>query len=311
MATGRLTARKLGKSAVIYLLLMGFAVAFAGPFAWLISTSLKPDAQLMASPPVWIPHPPQFANYPKAMLWGYEPAVPVNAGLHESTRALLSAITGGRALEIPFIRYTLNTVWITAWSVVGTLISCSLVAYGFARLRWPGRDALFFLLLATMMLPGLVTLIPVLILFKKLGWVGTALPLIVPTFFAAPFYVFLLRQFFMAIPMDLSEAARIDGCTEFSIYRRIILPLAKPALAIVGLFTFVAVWNDFLGPLLYLSDERQYTLSLGLQMFLGQHSAEWQRLMAASTVMIAPVIVIFFFAQRTFIEGIALTGLKG
>lgn len=306
-----LTPRRVLRGVTIYTLLVVFAVVFAAPFAWMISTSLKPDAELMKSPPVWIPSEAQWSNYPKAFMWGYEPPVPVNASFRESMAVAGKAISGGRAVEIPFVRYTLNTIWITAWTIFGTLLSCSLVAYGFARLRWPGRDAFFFLLLSTMMLPYLVTLIPVLMLFRRLGWVGTTLPLIVPAFFAAPFYVFLLRQFFMGIPMDLSEAARIDGCTELGIYRRVILPLAKPALAIVGLFTFVAVWNDFLGPLVYLSSEKQYTLSLGLQMFLSQHSAEWQKLMAASAIMISPVIVLFFFAQRTFIEGISLTGLKG
>ena len=306
-----LTARRFTRGLIVYALLVIFAVVFAAPFVWMISTSLKPDSELMKSPPVWVPSEAQWSNYPKAFMWGYEPSIPMNATFGEASRAALTAVKSGQALEIPFVRYTLNTVWITAWTIFGTLLSCSLVAYGFARLKWPGRDGFFFLLLSTMMLPYLVTLIPVLMLFRQLGWVGTTLPLIVPSFFAAPFYVFLLRQFFMSIPMDLSEAARIDGCNELSIYRRVILPLAKPALAIVGLFTFVAVWNDFLGPLVYLSSEKQYTLSLGLQMFLSQHSAEWQKLMAASAIMISPVIVLFFFAQRTFIEGISLTGLKG
>jgi multiple sugar transport system permease protein len=307
----RLTPRRLVRGVLVYVLLVVFAVVFAAPFAWMISTSVKSDSELLKSPPVWVPSDAEWANYPKAFLWGYEPSVPMNAGLREAAGAVASALGSRRAIEIPFVRYTLNTVWITAWAILGTILSCSLVAYGFSRLKWPGRDALFFLLLSTMMLPYLVTLIPVLMLFRRLGWVGTTLPLIIPAFFAAPFYVFLLRQFFMTIPWDLSDAARIDGCTELGIYRRVILPLAKPALAIVGLFTFVSVWNDFLGPLVYLSSEKQYTLSLGLQMFLGQHSAEWQKLMAASAIMISPVIVIFFFAQRTFIEGISLTGLKG
>jgi multiple sugar transport system permease protein len=304
-------ARRAARLTFIYVLLVLFGVVFVAPFAWLISTSLKPDSELMKSPPVWIPGKPQWDNYPKAFLWGYEPAVPPNATFAETMETMRDAVARGRAMQIPFVRWTLNTLLITGWSIVGTLLSCSLVAYGFSRIQWPGRNALFSVLLATMMLPMLVTLIPVMMLFRGLGWIGTMLPLIVPSFFAAPFYVFMLRQFFLTIPMDLSEAARIDGCSELAIYRRIILPLAKPALAIVALFTFVTVWNDFLGPLIYLSSESQYTLSLGLQQFVSQHSAEWQKLMAASTIMILPVIVIFFFAQRTFIEGISLTGLKG
>jgi multiple sugar transport system permease protein len=309
--TARGAIRKACRAAAVYFLLVAFGVVFVGPFAWLVLTSLKSDSEVLTSPPVWIPAKPQWDNFPKAFLWGYEPAVPSDATLGESVGALKEAVAQGRALNIPFVRYTLNTVWITAWCILGTLISCSLTAYGFARLKWPGRDALFFLLLSTMMLPGLVTLIPVLVLFKQIGWVGTILPLTVPSFFGGAFYIFLLRQFFMTIPMDLSEAAVIDGCSELGIYRRVVLPLAKPALAIVALFTFVSVWNDFLNPLIYLSRESQYTLSLGLQMFLGQHSAEWQKLMAASAIMISPVIFIFFLAQRTFIEGISLTGLKG
>lgn len=297
-------------SVLVYVLLLLVGVVFVAPFAWLISTSLKPDDDLLKSPPVWVPSKLQWENFPKAFLWGYEPSVPAKATGSESMRMLGKALTT-RPLHIPFVRYTLNTLWITGWCMLGTLFSCSLVAYGFSRFSWPGRDFLFFLLLSSMMLPGLVTLIPVLMLFRKLGWVGTRLPLIVPAFFGSAFYVFLLRQFYMTIPNDLGEAARIDGCTEFGIYRRIVLPLSKPALAIVALFTFVSTWNDFLGPLIYLSDESQYTLSLGLQMFLSQHGAEWQKLMAASTIMILPVIVLFFLAQRTFIEGISLTGLKG
>ncbi|MGV3722145.1 MAG: carbohydrate ABC transporter permease, partial [Actinomycetota bacterium] len=176
---------------------------------------------------------------------------------------------------------------------------------------WPGRDALFLILLATMMLPGQVTLIPVFAIFRALGWVDTIKPLVVPQFLGTAFYIFMLRQFFMTIPLELSDAARMDGCSEWDIYRRVILPLARPALATVGLFTFINAWNDFLGPLIYLNDDRKATLSLGLQQFVSQHGAEWSMLMAASTLMTLPIIVLFFFAQRTFIQGITLTGVKG
>ncbi len=296
---------------VVYVALCLLAALFAGPFVWMVLTSLKADSEVLTSPPIWIPRQLQWDHYPKALLWGCEEAVPATATAAQAWSAFAGLVAKGKLAAIPFLRYTFNTLWITGWCIVGSLVSCSLAAYGFARLKWPGRDALFFLLLSTMMLPGFVTLIPVLVLFKKLGWVGTYLPLTVPAFFGSAFYIFLLRQFFLTIPMELSEAAVVDGCSEFGIYRRIVLPLAKPALAIVALFTFVASWNDFLGPLIYLSRESQYTLSLGLQMFVGQHSAEWQKLMAASAVMILPVLLVFFFAQRTFIEGISLTGLKG
>jgi multiple sugar transport system permease protein len=162
-----------------------------------------------------------------------------------------------------------------------------------------------------MLLPGQVTLIPTFTIFKTLGWIGTSLPLIVPHFFGGAFSIFLLRQFFLTIPHELSDAARIDGCGEFGIYRRVVLPLSRPALATVGLFTFIGAWNDFLGPLLYLNDERTYTLSMGLQRFVSQHGAEWSMLMAASTIMTVPIIILFFLAQRTFIQGITMTGIKG
>lgn len=261
------------------LILFGFI--FIVPFYWLVSTSLKSDTQLFQNPPIWIPNPMKWINYPKALTY------------------------------IPFFTYVKNTLVISFLSVVGTVISCSLVGYSFARVPWKGRNFFFIVLLSTLMIPYQVTLIPVLIIFKTLGWVGSIKPLVVPAFFGSAFYIFMLRQFFMTIPTELSEAARIDGCNEFGIYWKIILPLTRPALATVILFTFINSWNDFLGPLIYLNDESQYTLSLGLQQFLSQHGAEWALLMAASTVMILPIVLLFFFTQKTFIQGIALTGIKG
>jgi multiple sugar transport system permease protein len=261
--------------------LLGVGLFFALPFYWLVSTALKPDAQIFQMPPVWIPRPALWENYPKALRY------------------------------IPFAQYTWNTLKICALSVLGTVLSCSLVAYSLAKIRWRGRELVFYSLIATMILPGQVTMIPTFAIFKWLGWIGTPLPLVVPPFFGGAFSIFLLRQFFLTIPYELSDAAKIDGCSEFGIYHRIVLPLAKPALATVGLFTFIGAWNDFLGPLLYLNDERTYTLSLGLQRFVSQHGAEWAMLMAASTLMTLPIIVIFFFAQRTFIQGVTLTGIKG
>jgi len=263
-----------------HLVLLGVGIVFLLPFYWLVSTAVKPDSQIFAMPPVWLPHPVLWSNFPKA-------------------------VEG-----IPFLTYTLNTVKICLLDVGGTVLASSLVAYGLAKIPWKGRNLLFYSLIATMILPGQVTMVPTFMVFKWLGWIGTILPLTVPSFFGGAFSIFLLRQFFMALPNDLSDAARLDGCGEFGIYWRIVMPLAKPALVTVGLFAFVGSWNDFLGPLLYLNDERTYTLAIGLQKFVSQHGAEWGKLMAASTLMTLPIIVIFFFAQRTFIQGVVLTGSK-
>ncbi len=277
----RITAASIIRLLMTHLVLIAIGLLFALPFYWLVSTALKPDSQIFAMPPVWIPHPVIWSNYPKALHY------------------------------IPFALYTWNTVKICMYTVVGTVISCSLAAYSLARIPWRGRNLVFATLIVSMILPGQVTMIPTFAIFKWLGWIGTILPLTAPAFMGNAFYIFLLRQFFMTIPRELSEAARIDGCGEFAVYWRIVLPLAKPALVTVGLFTFIGSWNDFLGPLLYLNDERTYTLSMGLQRFVSQHGAEWAMLMAASTVMTLPIIVIFFLAQRTFIEGVTLTGIKG
>jgi multiple sugar transport system permease protein len=212
---------------------------------------------------------------------------------------------------IPLLRYTLNTVFVAVSGTFATVLSCTLVAYGLGVVRWRGANALFLVMLATVMLPPQVTTIPVFLVFKKLGWIGTFRPLVIPAFFASAFFVFLLRQFFKTIPRDLLDAARIDGCSHFEVYWRIVLRLSRPALAVVIFFTFTGYWNDFMGPLIYLNDDSYYTLSLGLQQFVAQHTAKWELLMAASTMMILPVIALFFFLQRSFVEGINLTGLKG
>jgi multiple sugar transport system permease protein len=257
------------------------SLVFMLPFLWLVSTSLKGDAQIMKYPPDLIPNPLVLKNY--------------REGLQAA----------------PFGLYLLNTLGIATAVIAGTMVSCSLVAYSFAILRWPRRDLVFFLMLSTMMLPGQVTMIPLFMVFRKLGWVNTFLPLIVPAFFGNAFFIFLLRQFFLTIPRDLIDAARIDGCSEFRLWWQIVLPLSKPALATVGLFTFLGAWNDFLGPLIYLVDQGKYTLSLGLAMFRGQYGSQFGQLMAVSTLMILPVIVLFFFTQKTFIQGIKTSGLKG
>ena len=191
------------------------------------------------------------------------------------------------------------------------LISCSLVAYGLARINWRGRTALFYVIIATMMLPFQVTMVPLFVVFARLGWVDTFLPLFVPAFFGNAFFIFLLRQFFLTIPPELTDAARVDGCSEFGIYWRVVLPLAKPALATVGLFAFMNTWNDYVGPLIYLSDTSKYTLSLGLATFSSQYGSYPGMLLAVTAVMTIPIIILFFVTQRTFIQGITLTGIKG
>jgi len=266
---------------VTHCILIIFGLIFILPLVTMVSTALKPDVQIFAWPPVWIPNPRMWSNFPRALTF------------------------------VPMILYAKNTVVITATSVIGVVLSSPLVAYGLARIDWPERNLLFLLIVSTMMVPYQVTMIPVYLLFNSLGWINTYLPLIVPSFFGNAFFIFLLRQFFMTIPRELSDAARIDGCSEFGIYSRIILPLAKPSLAVVALFQFIWAWNDFLGPLIYLKDQTKYTISLGLQQFQSGYQTEWALLMAAATMATFPIIILFFFTQRTFIQGITLTGIKG
>ena len=267
---------------VVYTLLTVGACGVMLPFFWMISTSLKKPGTEFTFPIEWIPVPPRFGNYSTA--WTI----------------------------LPFNEWLFNTVRITGLSIVGHIISCAIVAFGFARIRFPGRDAIFLLVLATMMLPYPSIIIPLFILFKRLGWINTILPLVVPTFFAtSAFFVFLLRQFFMTLPLELDDAARVDGCSTFGIFYRICVPLIKPALGIILVFSFMNHWNDFLGPLIFLSDLDQYTLALGLRFFQGQHRVEWTLLMAASLVVLSPCIILFFIAQKNYIQGIVITGVKG
>ena len=275
---------------LLHVFLLLASVLFLFPLVWLISTSLKRVDQAMQMPPTWIPHPIEWANYLKAFMYHSDKA------------------TG----EIPFLEYGVNTVILAVLTVAGAVCSNALVAYAFARLRWKGRDLAFALTIATMMVPFPVTMVPIYALFKNLGWIGSFKPLWVGFWFGGAFNIFLLRQFFRTIPFELSEAAKIDGCSEFEIFRLVILPLAKPALSVVALFTFLGTWNDFLGPLIYLVKPSTFTLGLGLQAFQSQHGGTpWNLMMAATAMVIAPVIVLFFFAQKQFIQGIAVTGLKG
>lgn len=284
MSTLELTARRKptspGKIAT-YAALIILSAVFVLPFVWLLSTSLKPESQIMLVPPQWIPHPLQWDNYSKGLTF------------------------------VPFLLYLKNTLIIAVLNVIGVSISSALVAYGLAVIPWRGREALFLILLSTMMLPAQVTMVPLFTVYTWFRWIDTFLPLTVPAFLGNAFFIFLLRQFFLSIPKDLMEAAKIDGCTELQIFRRIVLPLAKPALATVALFTFMGAWNDYLGPLIYLFNEDKFTLSLGLAMFQSQYGSYYGMLMAVSTVITVPIIVLFFFTQRTFIQGITLTGIKG
>jgi len=267
---------------VVYLLLLIGAFGVMMPFFWMISTSLKRPGTEFTFPIEWIPVPPRFGNYWTA--WSI----------------------------LPFNQWLFNTVRITGLSILGHIISCAIVGFGFARIRFPGRDAIFLLVLATMMLPFPSIIVPLFILFKELGWINTILPLVVPTFFAtSAFYIFLLRQFFMTLPLELDDAARVDGCSTFGIFYRICIPLIKPALGIILVFSFMNHWNDFLGPLIFLSDLDQYTLALGLRFFQGQYRVEWTLLMAASLIILSPCIILFFVAQKNYIQGIVITGVKG
>jgi multiple sugar transport system permease protein len=219
---------------------------------------------------------------------------------------------GDRTKTITFLTYLSNTLLVALLAVVGTVSSSALVAYGLSRIPWRGRATLFNVTLATMMVPFPVLMVPLYGVFRSLGWIGTLMPLWVPAFFGSAFNIFLLRQFFLTIPAELSDAARIDGCSELGIFWRVILPLARPALSVVALFTFLNVWNDFLGPLIFLTEPKTFTMALGLQQYHSQFGgSEWHLLMAASALLVVPVIVLFFFAQKTFIQGISTTGMGG
>ena len=270
---------------LLYAILIGAGLFFAAPFAWMISVAGQDPGGVFARPFRWIPDHYRWENF--------------------------SAVTS----LLPFGRYALNTLVITGSVLIGTLLSSSLVAFGFARLRFKGRSALFSLCLATMMLPGQVTMIPLYLLFSSLGWVDTYLPLIVPSFFGSPFAIFLLRQFFLTIPREYDEAAMLDGASRLRIYWSIVLPLSRPALATVALITFVGTWNDFFGPLIYLNSPELATLTLGLNMLkaqvIGTGSTPWHILMAGAVLVLLPNILVFFLAQKQFMKGIATGGIRG
>lgn len=272
------------KSLSRHAVLVAVSVLLGFPLLWMVLTSLKTNPQALATPVVWWPHPFQWGNYPQ----------------------VLSAV--------PFYRFFLNTLLYAAVTIVGVCLSSSLVAYGFSRVRWRGRDVVFQVMVSTLLIPFFATLIPLFVMYKHFHMLGWYLPLMVPTFLGSSiFSTFLLRQFFMTIPESLSDAARVDGANELYIYSRIILPMAKPAIATVVLFQFIYCWNDYIGPLIYIDNQVWYPLSLGLYLILGTYTTNWPWVMAAAAVATAPIIVLFFFTQRTFIKGIAVqgTGVKG
>jgi multiple sugar transport system permease protein len=267
----------------VYAILILASIAFLFPLYWMASTSLKVEEHVMDVPPQMWPDTIDFANY------------------YETLTA--------PGFDFPVLLR--NTLTYAILETIGIVIACTLAAYGFARLRWPGRNFFFLMTLGTMMIPTAVTLVPEFLLFNSIGWTGSMLPLIFPGFFGSAFNIFLLRQFFMTIPMELSEAAIVDGAGHGKILMRIVLPLAKPALATVTLFEFLYCWTDFMGPLIYLNKESLYTLSIGLYAFRERWVIRYDLMMAAAMIVTIPILILFFFAQRTFIEGITLTGIKG
>lgn len=277
-----LKARRRFKKGVLSAILIAMSLVFMFPFIWMLLTALKTPAEILQGTDIWFPQNPQWQNFYKAVT------------------------------TIPFLMYLKNSLLIVGLGVTGTLFSATLTGYAFAKLQWPGRDILFVVMLATMMIPAQVLLIPTYILYNWIGWLGTRLPLIVPYFFGtgAAFYIFLIRQFFKGIPKSMSESAIIDGASHFRIFWHIMLPLSKPALLTVGLLMFMFLWNDYFGPLIYLSNPDHWTLALGLRSFQTQFSGRFDLMMAAGILMMTPTLILFFIAQKYFIEGITFTGSK-
>ncbi|TMF41469.1 MAG: carbohydrate ABC transporter permease [Chloroflexi bacterium] len=278
--TRQLSGRRVGGAAWRYVVLAVVSALYLFPFVVVLTTSFKPADEIFKLPPSLGSDRWTLDNY----------------------RAALDAM--------PFGRYLFNTALISSITVVGQLLSSSIVAYSLAKIRWRGRDALLLLIVATMMLPPQVTMIPVYIAWSKLGLTGTYLPLLIPQFFGLPFFIFMLRQFFRGIPEELIDAARVEGASDFRIYRSVVLPLSRPALVALSIFAFMWAWTDFLLPLIYINDPEQYTLSIGLYSFFSEHGVEWGALMAAATLMSLPLVLLFLVGQRQFVRGIALTGIK-
>ena len=264
-------------------LLIAVSIIFLFPFYWMVTAAVKDEDQLFAVPPQWIPNPVHWDNF----------------------------LTAINYPGFPYFRLLGNSVFYSGMVTIGTVISCAAVGYGFARLKFPGRDLLFAITLATLMVPPIVTYIPTYILFAKLELTGSYAPLIIPKFLGDAFFIFMIRQFFLGVPWELSDAARIDGAGEFRIFWEIMLPLVRPALVVVAVFSLLYTWHDFFGPLIYLQDREQYPLTLGLFAFQGQRTLEWPLIMAGATLTTLPMVIVFMFTQRYFIRGIATTGLKG
>lgn len=273
--------RKKVKKAILFVVMALVTFVFLIPIYWMVISSLKDNVSIFKIPPELFPKKLYFKNYLEAIEY------------------------------IPFIKFTKNTIFVSVLSTFGLLLSCPMVAYALAKLKWKGRQVYFIIMLSTMLLPFHVQMVPLYMLYKKLGWIGTYLPLIVPNFFGSALYIFLLRQFMIGIPKELSESAIIDGAGHFRIYGTIVMPLIKPAMFSVALFAFLANWSDFLGPLIFVNQESRYTLSIGLTFYKGTKQTEWAYLLAACTMFTVPIAVLYFFTQRRFIEGITFTGIKG
>ncbi len=281
MSNARRRAKQLIGKAIIYGVMTILACLFMLPILWMFSTSLKLPQQVMAWPPEWLPSEPQWGNYGEAFA------------------------------KYPLGRYMLNSAFLVIANIIGELISVPIIAYGFARFKFPAKNILFLLMLSTMMVPGHIKLIPLFWLYQRLGIIDTYFPLILPAFFGSPFFIFLMTQFMRTIPRELDDAARIDGAGTWGILYRILIPLCRPALTVVIVFTFLWTWNDFLRPVIYLRDFESYPISVGLAFFQGRYSVEWHLFMAATLVSIIPILVVYFFAQRHLIGGLASIGIKG
>lgn len=277
------SVRKKVIAVLRHVVLILVTIVFLLPFYWMLISSLKENTLVFSNPIVWFPNPIRWQNFPEAFNYP----------------------------GFPFLKFLWNSTYYAGGVTIGTVISCSLAGYAFARLRYPGRDFIFSLTIGSLMIPGIVTFIPVFLFFKELGWLGTYKPLIVPAFFGNAFFIFMMRQFFNAMPEELADAARVDGAGEFMIFWRIMLPLVRPALIVMAVFTFLWTWHEFFGPLIYLSQQDQYPLSLGLYAFRARRTTEWGLMMAGATLTTFPLVILFFFAQRYFLEGIKMTGLKG
>ena len=268
------------RKVLLYVLLISIGIIMVVPFLWMISTSLKEQYDTVKIPPVWIPNPPRWQNY-------------------------VDLFT-----QQPMLQFMLNTIKIVFFVVLGQLFFSSLAAYSFARIKFKGRTVMFFFYIATLMVPGQVTMIPTYLMFAKVGLVDNHIVLILPAFFSA-FGVFLLRQFFMSLPKELEEAAEIDGCNPFTTYYRIMLPLIVPAMLTLGVFTLMNTWNDYMGPLIYLTTPEKYTMTLGIAYFKGVYTTQWNLVMAGSVLSVIPILVAYLCAQKYFVEGIAFSGVKG